>query len=67
MRRVVCLFSKIFALADSKLLNSVSAALQQSEFSDLDSSSNPKGMVMIRGLQLEWAHFSRGTEGGGLL
>lgn len=22
---------------------------------------------MIRGLQLEWAHFTRGTEGGGLL
>lgn len=45
----------------------MSAASQQSEFSDLDSSSNPKGMVMIRGLQLEWAHFTRGTEGGGLL
>lgn len=52
-------------LADSNYY--VSAALQQSVFSNLESSSNPQGMVKTRGLQLKQAFFLRGPEGGGLL
>lgn len=38
------------------------AALQQSEFSNLETSSNRKGMVKIRGLQLEQAFFLEGVK-----